>query len=75
MHTTPALPSGISWRIGYARVSSDDQNLDFQRDALTWAGCSQIYEEHASGRDTDRPQLVACLKALRPGDTLHGAFF
>jgi DNA invertase Pin-like site-specific DNA recombinase len=58
------------WPVGYARVSTDDQNLDLQRDALGQAGCSQIYEEQASGKNTDRPQLEACLKALRPGDTL-----
>jgi len=36
-------------RIGYARVSSDDQNLDLQRDALNKAGCERIYEEKQSG--------------------------
>lgn len=57
-------------RIGYARVSTDDQRLDLQRDALTRAGCVTIYEEHASGKNTDRPELKQCLKALRVGDTL-----
>lgn len=57
-------------RIGYARVSTDDQTLDLQRDALKQAGCSELYEEHASGRSAARPQLEACLKALRAGDTL-----
>jgi DNA invertase Pin-like site-specific DNA recombinase len=42
-------------RIGYARVSTDDQNLDLQRDALTKAGCQQIYEETASGKHSNRP--------------------
>lgn len=55
-------------KIGYARVSTDDQRLDLQRDALTKAGCSRIYEEKASGRSLERPQLTECLKALRPGD-------
>lgn len=55
---------------GYARVSTDDQHLDLQRDALQRAGCSQIYEETASGKGTERPELVQCLRALRPGDTL-----
>lgn len=57
-------------KIGYARVSTDDQNLDLQRDALTRAGCSRIYEEHKSGKSLDRPELDACRKALRAGDTL-----
>ena len=57
-------------RIGYARVSTDDQTLDLQRDALTRAKCRQIYEEHASGKSSARPQLDACLKALRQKDTL-----
>lgn len=57
-------------RIGYARVSTDDQHLDLQRDALTKAGCSVIYEEAASGKSTVRPELEQCRKALREGDTL-----
>ncbi|HTY68230.1 MAG TPA: recombinase family protein [Alphaproteobacteria bacterium] len=57
-------------RIGYARVSTDDQTLDLQRDALKKAKCRQIYEEHASGKNTARPQLEACLKSVREGDTL-----
>ena len=44
-------------KIGYARVSTDDQNLDLQKDALTKAGCSRIYEEHKSGKSLDRPEL------------------
>ena len=57
-------------KIGYARVSTEDQNLDLQRDALRKAGCEAIYEEKASGRNIERPGLAACLKALRSGDTL-----
>lgn len=57
-------------RIGYARVSTDDQTLDLQRDPLKRAKCAQIYEEHASGKTTTRPELDACLKSLRKGDTL-----
>ena len=56
-------------RIGYARVSTDDQNLDLQRDALTKAGCQQIYEETASGKNSNRPELINCLRALRTGNT------
>ena len=57
-------------RIGYARVSTDDQTLDLQRDAMKRAKCREVYEEHASGKNTVRPQLEACLKSLREGDTL-----
>lgn len=60
--------------IGYARVSKADgsQTLDLQKDALLASGVapSGIYEDLASGRKDDRPGLSACLKALRPGDTL-----
>jgi DNA invertase Pin-like site-specific DNA recombinase len=57
-------------RIGYARVSTDDQTLDLQRDALKRARCREIYEEQASGKTTGRPQLDGCIKSLREGDTL-----
>ncbi len=60
----------MNQRIGYARVSTDDQHLDLQRDALQQAGCSVIYEEAASGKSAARPELEQCLKALRAGDTL-----
>ena len=60
--------------IGYARVSKADgsQTTDLQRDALLAAGVDpeQIYEDQASGKQDDRPQLAACLKAVRTGDTL-----
>lgn len=59
-------------KIGYARVSTTDQNLDLQFDALVDAGVSRenIYEDKSSGRNDNRPGLDACLKALREGDTL-----
>ena len=59
-------------RIGYARVSTDDQNLDLQLDALHKAGIGddRLYSDTASGRDAERKELAACLKALREGDTL-----
>lgn len=60
----------MNQRIGYARVSTEDQNLDLQRDALARAGCGVIYEEAASGKSTARPELEQCRKALRSGDTL-----
>jgi DNA invertase Pin-like site-specific DNA recombinase len=60
--------------IGYARVSKADgsQVLDLQRDALIEAGVSRkrLYEDRASGKSDDRPNLEACLKALREGDVL-----
>lgn len=60
--------------IGYARVSKSDgsQTVDPQYDALIEAGVdvSHIYSEQMSGKRDDRPELNACLRALRPGDTL-----
>jgi len=56
--------------VGYARVSTWDQNSDLQVDALTEIGCSRIFTDHASGTRTDRPQLEACLDYARPGDTV-----
>lgn len=60
----------MSKRICYARVSTDDQNLDLQRDALTRSGCDVLYEEKASGKSSQRIELEHCRKSLRPGDTL-----
>ena len=60
----------MSKRIGYARVSTDDQNLDLQRDALTRSGCITLYKETASGKSSQRVELEHCRKALRAGDTL-----
>lgn len=59
-----------STKIGYARVSTADQNLDLQRDALQKAGCLHLYEDVASGKNANRVELVHCLKSLRSGDTL-----
>ena len=56
-------------RIGYARVSTEDQTIDLQKDALKHVRCRETYEEHATGKNTARPQLEACLKSLREGDT------
>jgi DNA invertase Pin-like site-specific DNA recombinase len=57
-------------RIGYARVSTDDQNLDLQRDALRKSGCKRIYEDRISGAKAVRPGLQTALEATRPGDVL-----
>lgn len=54
--------------IGYARVSTDDQNLTQQRTALKEAGCRRIYEEKISGAKRDRPQLTRMIDQLREHD-------
>ena len=56
--------------IGYARVSTSDQNLELQLDALKQAGCRRVFEETASGANKARPQLRDALEFLRAGDTL-----
>lgn len=56
--------------IGYARVSTVDQNLDLQRNALAEAGCDRIFTEQMSGAVRDRPELMAALGYMRGGDTL-----
>jgi len=56
--------------VGYARVSTEDQTIDLQKDALKRARCRETYEEHATGKNTARPQLEAGLKSLREGETL-----
>jgi hypothetical protein len=56
--------------IGYARVSTIDQNLALQRDALAEAGCGKIFIEQMSGAVTDRPALRDALEFARSGDTL-----
>ena len=55
-------------KIGYARVSTQDQNLDRQLDQLRQDGCERIYEEKVSGAKSDRPELGRMLDALREGD-------
>jgi DNA invertase Pin-like site-specific DNA recombinase len=56
--------------IGYARVSTQDQHLHLQHDALVKAGCAKVFTETVSGAGTDRHGLAAALDYLRPGDTL-----
>ena len=55
-------------KIGYARVSTSDQNLDLQSRSLTEYGCTIIYQEKISGKNTDRPELKKLLKNLKKGD-------
>jgi DNA invertase Pin-like site-specific DNA recombinase len=56
--------------IGYARVSTRDQNPALQHDALTEAGCVRVFTDSASGAKADRPQLAAALDHVRPSDVL-----
>ncbi len=57
-------------KIGYARVSTKDQNVDLQLDALQKAGCGKIFQEVVSGARAERPVLKQLLDTLRPGDVL-----
>ncbi|KPI24043.1 Resolvase domain-containing protein [Actinobacteria bacterium OV320] len=56
--------------IGYKRVSTNAQDAQLQQDALSAAGCSKIYEDKASGKNTERPGLLSALDYARDGDTL-----
>jgi len=55
--------------VGYARVSTTDQNLNLQTDALRAIGCERLYTDTVSGAKVDRPGLTAALNICRPGDT------
>ncbi|MBC6445287.1 MAG: recombinase family protein [Alphaproteobacteria bacterium GM202ARS2] len=57
-------------RNGFARVSTQDQNLALQRDALEATGCDRVFVEKASGAQRDRPELKAAIDYMRDGDTL-----
>ena len=59
-----------SMKIGYCRVSTDDQNPDLQLTALKRAGCKTIFTDKATGAHVKRPELTKCLKALKAGDVL-----
>lgn len=56
--------------LGYARVSTEEQNLELQVDALERAGCERMFSDKLSGSRLDRPGLAAALSHLRSGDTL-----
>ncbi|MCP3994017.1 MAG: recombinase family protein [bacterium] len=68
LEAEPAVLTGAL--IGYARVSTRDQNLDRQTDALTDAGCLRIFADKKSGKTAARPELDKALDFMRPGDTL-----
>lgn len=57
-------------KVGYARVSTDEQNLDLQEDALTKEGCTRIFKDKISSAKDARPGLTAALDYMREGDTL-----
>jgi DNA invertase Pin-like site-specific DNA recombinase len=59
-----------NYRLGYARVSTHDQDPALQHDALTTAGCQQIFVDKASGKLESRPALDDLLEQARPGDTV-----
>ena len=57
-------------RRGYSRISTDDQRLDLQHDALSAAGCEVIYSDQISGSKVERPELSRLLNDLEPGDSV-----
>lgn len=61
--------TGTGKRVGYARVSTGDQDAALQIDALKKAGCIRVFTEVASGAKDDRPELARCLDHLDPGIT------
>jgi DNA invertase Pin-like site-specific DNA recombinase len=61
---------GLDMKVGYARISTDDQKLDLQKDALHNEGCNKIFNDTASGAKTQRKGLFDAIKFMRKGDTL-----
>ena len=68
MQQTEKLPTSLL--IGYARISTADQTLNLQHDALTQAGCAKIFTDTGSGANTERKGLDDALSYVRTGDTL-----
>ena len=68
--TVNTFEEEVSMLVGYARVSTTDQHLDLQQDALTQAGCSRVFTDTISGAKAERPGLAAALSYLRAGDVL-----
>jgi DNA invertase Pin-like site-specific DNA recombinase len=60
----------VNLNIGYARVSTLDQNLDLQMQTLRKAGCKKIFREKVSGASRERPEFQRMLDQLRDGDTV-----
>lgn len=60
----------MNQRVGYARAFTDDQDLERQRSALSAAGCSVIFEDKVSGKNTATSERESCLNSLKSGDTL-----
>ena len=58
-------------KYGYARVSTKDQVLDLQIDALKKAGCNKVFQEVAKGTKADRPEWITLLNEIQSGDTLY----
>ena len=70
MRINHAILRRLLMLVGYARVSTQDQNLYLQQSALTQAGCTKIYEDQMSGIRSERPGLKLAFEVLREGDTL-----
>ena len=70
IETLRAMEPHSHTRVGYARVSTTDQDPALQLDALEAAGCSRVFTEQASGSLRERPELAKAFDYLRPGDTL-----
>lgn len=68
--TNPQVSLPGNMKIGYARVSTQDQNPDLQQDALTKAGCGKVFADKVSGTVVARPALTELKNQLRAGDTL-----
>lgn len=62
---------GANMNLGYARVSTDDQNLDVQLSQLKQIGCEKIFQEKASGKSTEREALARLIDFAREGDVVH----
>ena len=67
----PELAVRTGALIGYARVSTSGQLLDRQQHALAEADCIRVFADKLSGKNSDRPELAACLDYLRPGEVLR----
>jgi DNA invertase Pin-like site-specific DNA recombinase len=68
--TMRGILKGVPMLVGYSRMSTTEQHLDLQRDALTQSGCGRIFTDTASGAKAERPGLAAALNYAREGDVL-----